>query len=168
MQSLHQSQSIPITGIREIFFPAPRAVTLAAECLGITLRHENNYVIGKTDEDIEEMRRTQNLPEWVLPRFPLTDQHVKDHLKNEVLRNKKLAWVYRSTQEFSVEFRQRLAAGTIKSITDAKTEACTLYRDHHSAYDITRSPWFTSQDGRTHLATKKRGEGEKEHLYRRR
>ena len=91
MQSLHQSQSIPIMGIREIFFPAPRAVTLPpAECLGITLRHENDYFIGKSEEDLVEMKRTKNLPEWVLPRFPLTARHVKEHLKNdEVLRNKK-------------------------------------------------------------------------------
>ena len=104
-------------GIREIFFPAPRAVILPAECLAITLRLENDYFIGKSDEDLEEMKRTKNLPEWVLPRFPLTDQHVKEHLKkNEILRNRELAWVYRCTQEFSVEFRQRLASGTIKSI----------------------------------------------------
>ena len=83
-------------GIREIFFPAPRAVILPAECLGITLRNENDYFIGKSDEDLEEMKRTKNLPEWVLPRFPLTDQYVKEHLKkNEILRNRKLAWVYR-------------------------------------------------------------------------
>ena len=71
---------------------------------GHHLGHENEYFFGKSDEDLEEMKRTKNLLEWVLPRFPLTDQHVKEHpKKDEVLKNKKLAWVYHSSQEFSVD-----------------------------------------------------------------
>ena len=54
---------------------------------------------------------------------------------NEMLRNKKLAWIWKLDTPFAADFK----SGLIPTLTEAKTQASRLYSEHSETYQADRA-----------------------------
>ena len=125
-------------------------------------RHINDYFIGVAD--------LSTIPESLRPEFIIES---KDHLKafvsaNEILKNKKLTWIWMQEAPWAAEFRDKIESGTIATLTEAKKEAGLYYKQYSDSYKggqatkqtggrfkRTRYPSETEADYRVRLAARK-------------
>ena len=151
-----------MAGIKELFNPFPRN-TSVWDRVDITVkRHERNYFLNYSQEQLEE------IPLAWRPRVVVTKELYDDCVKkNERARNKKLAFVIDNNVDWAQRFKEKLKNGTIPNLTKAKDEAADLWARHSADYDKARAVQTPSASGHGHTVDRKRINYDTDAEYRR-
>lgn len=103
----------------------------------VITRHKHNYFKDWTDQPLDEA----GIDNITRPLQPITSELYSTNVKkNEVTRNKKLQYCIAmaasdDSPAWATQFVDDLESGVIKSVTEAKDQASTLWRQHSTAYD---------------------------------
>ena len=115
------------------FKPFTKEVSLLRKVECVIKRHENNYFVGWTDEQLAA------LDDDVRPSRALNAAEASLVSKNERLLNKKLAWVWVSETDEASKLREDVRSGTMRSLTSVKTEAAKTWKSASGEYDASRA-----------------------------
>ena len=140
---------------RIVLFKAFAKTTTVAEQIEITVtRHVNSYYVGVQDLSTIHIS--------LRPEFPiLTEIELKSFISgNEILRNKKLAWLWRQETLWAEEFKEKVHSGRITTMTKAKDQASNYFSHYCETYKEARA---TKQNGGNLKRTRKADETEKEY-----
>ena len=152
-----------MTGIASLFPNFPRVNI-------VLTRHKHNYFKDWTDQQLDEA----GMDNITRPLQPITSELYSTNVKkNEVTRNKKLQYCMTmaasdDSPAWATQFLDNLESGVIKSITEAKDQASTLWRQHSTAYDNRRAVQVPSSEPNGHATKRKRRDDESEYQYRKR
>ena len=121
---------------KEVVFKSfPRTTSIADQIQITSTRFINNFYAGIKAEDLATIHHT------LRPEIPIRDD---DHLKTiiskpELLKIKKLSWVWSQDAHWATEFKDRVKSGQLSSLTKAKNEALDLYKTYCEDYDGSRA-----------------------------
>lgn len=146
----------------KLFSQFPKEYTVMEKVRYTVNRHVNNYYIDWTTEEIG------GLTDFLRPNItPVTEKLVKEYIsRDEKAKNERLAFAFKGNGPVQIAFREKLRDGTIKSLTGAKDEAATLWRQHSDNYSSEKAVVSQHPDGRGRLIAKKRTHEESQHEYR--
>ena len=116
-----------------LFKPHPKRSTLTEQIETTVTRHINNYYVGVQD--------LSTIPASLRPQFTIqsTDQLKSYISSNEILRNKKLSWLWRQDTPWAQEFKDKVNSETITTLTEAKQEAVIYYKKYSDSYQGDRA-----------------------------
>ena len=148
--------------MKELFNSFPKN-TSVWERVEITVkRHERNYFLDFSAEALDD------IPLAWRPRVVVTQEIYSEFVKkNEVARNKKLAFVVGQNDDWAKRFKEKVRNGTIPNMTKAKDEAADLWARHSADYDKSRAVHVPSASGRGHTVERKRVNFDNDAEYRR-
>jgi hypothetical protein len=108
----------------KLFGSFPAGTSLQEQINVTVARYNNNYFV-----DPEDLSQVLSI---MRPTVQLKGNELKNYISsNEILRDKKLAWVWAQTdQPWNIEFKSKIINNQIKTLTKAKDEAAILYHYH--------------------------------------
>ena len=120
---------------RVLLFRAHTKTATVAEQVEITVtRHINNYYMNH-QESLDTIHASLR-PEFIVKSMSELKLYIS---KNEMLRNKKLAWIWKLDTPFAADFKSKVNSGLIPTLTEAKTQASRLYSEHSETYQADRA-----------------------------
>ncbi len=121
--------------VRVFLFKAhPKTATVAEQIETTVTRHINNYYMNH-QESLDTIHASLR-PEFIVQSMSELKRYIS---ANEMLRNKKLAWVWKSDTPFAADFKAKVNSGLIPTLSEAKTEASRVYREHSDTYQADRA-----------------------------